>query len=69
MAKALLGHIGGTDLRMSAELRRLQQRVRDLEAQLTQAQAENDTLSAALRSDEFDQDLFAAVTQREPALT
>jgi hypothetical protein len=69
MAKALLGHIGGTDLRMSAEIRRLQQRVRDLEAQLTQAQAENDTLSAALRSDEFDQDLFAAVTQREPALT
>jgi hypothetical protein len=69
MAKALLGHIGGTDLRMSAEIRRLQQRVRDLEAQLTQAHAENDTLSAALRSDEFDQDLFAAVTQREPALT
>ena len=69
MAKALLGHIGGTDLRMSAELRRLQQRVRDLETQLTQVQAENDTLSAALRSDEFDQELFAAVTQREPALT
>ena len=69
MAKALLGHIGGTDLRMTAELRRLQQRVRDLEDQLTQAQAENDTLAAALRSDEFDQGLFAAVAQREPALT
>ena len=69
MAKALLGHIGGTDLRMTAEMRRLQQRVRDLEAQLTQAQAENDTLAAALRSDEFDRDLFAAVTEREPALT
>jgi len=68
MAKALLGHIGGTDLRMTAELRRLQQRVRDLEEQLTQAQAENDTLAAAIRSDEFDQELFAAVAQREPAL-
>ena len=48
MAKALLGHIGGTDLRMVAEMRRLQQRVRDLEDQLVRVQAENDSLTAAV---------------------
>lgn len=34
MAKALLGHVRGPDQRMAAELRRLRQRVGDLEAQL-----------------------------------
>ena len=34
MAKALLGHAGGPDQLMAAELQRLRQRVCDLEAQL-----------------------------------
>ncbi|GAB3680272.1 hypothetical protein GCM10027589_50440 [Actinocorallia lasiicapitis] len=44
MAKALLGHVGGPDPRMVAEMRRLQRRVRDLEAELVRLQEENDAL-------------------------
>src|ERR1700753_2305234 len=44
MAKALLGHVGGPDPRMISEMRRLQQRVRDLEAELMRLQDENDAL-------------------------
>ncbi len=62
MAKALLGHVGGPDPRMVAEMRRLQQRVRDLEAELARLQDENDVLVASV-----DHDLL--VTAREPALT
>jgi hypothetical protein len=62
MAKALLGHVGGPDPRMVAEMRRLQQRVRDLEAELARLQDENDVLVAAVGHD-----LLAPV--REPALT
>ncbi|HEY3871585.1 MAG TPA: hypothetical protein VGM10_24710 [Actinocrinis sp.] len=69
MAKALLGHIGGTDPRMVAEMRRLQQRVRDLEDQLMRVKAENDSLAAAARAASFDSELYAAVAEREPALT
>jgi len=69
MAKALLGHIGGTDPRMVAEMRRLQQRVRDLEDQLVRVQAENDSLVAATHTS-LDHELFAtSVSEREPALT
>lgn len=46
MAKALLGHIGGPDPRMLAEMRRLQQQIRDLESELVRLQADNDVLSA-----------------------
>jgi cell division protein FtsB len=69
MAKALLGHIGGADPRMLAEVRRLQQRVRDLEDELGRAKAENDALAAAVHSDSFDRELLAAVKEREPVLT
>lgn len=70
MAKALLGHIGGTDPRMVAEMRRLKQRVRDLEDQLTRVQAENDSLVAAVHTASLDHELFATtVSEREPALT
>lgn len=48
MAKALLGHVGGPDPRMVAEMRRLQQRVSDLEAEVVRLQAQNDALSAEL---------------------
>jgi hypothetical protein len=65
MAKALLGHVGGPDPRMVAEMRRLQQRVRDLEAELVRLQTENDTL-AAVADNEV---LALSANDREPALT
>jgi hypothetical protein len=46
MAKALLGYVGGPDPRVLSEMRRLQQRVQDLESELMRMQAENDSLSA-----------------------
>jgi hypothetical protein len=61
MAKALLGHVGGPDLRVVNEMRRLQQRVRDLEAELLRLQDEKDALAA-----EVGQDLL--VRPREPVL-
>ena len=62
MAKALFGHVGGPDPRMVSEMRRLQRRVRDLEAELARLQQENDVLAA-----EVSHDLLIPV--REPALT
>ena len=47
MAKALLGYVGGSDPRLLSEMRRLQQRVQDLESELTRIQSENDALNAA----------------------
>ncbi|GLY72635.1 MULTISPECIES: hypothetical protein [Actinoallomurus] len=65
MAKALLGHVGGPDPRMVAEMRRLQQRVRDLEAELVRLQTENDALAAVA-----DNEVMAlSANDREPALT
>ena len=51
MAKALLGHVGGPDPRMVSEMRRLQQRVRDLETALSRLQEENDVLAAEVGQD------------------
>ncbi len=62
MAKAILGHVGGPDPRMISEMRRLQQRVRDLEAALDRLQEENDALVA-----EVGHELLIPV--REPAFT
>ncbi|GAA5042130.1 hypothetical protein [Thermocatellispora tengchongensis] len=64
MAKALLGHVGGPDPRMVSEMRRLQQRIRDLEAELIRLQAQNDALSAQSR-----EETFTRLQDREPALT
>ena len=61
MAKAILGHVGGPDHRMVAEMRRLQQRVHDLEAAVVRLQEENDALAA-----EVGHDLL--MTVREPVL-
>jgi cell division protein FtsB len=61
MAKALLGHVGGPDLRMVNEMRRLQQRVRDLEAELLRLQDEKEALAT-----EAGHDLL--VRPREPVL-
>jgi hypothetical protein len=63
MAKALLGHVGGPDPRIVAEMRRLQRRVRDLEAELVRLQSENDVLAS------MDQDDVLILKDREPALT
>lgn len=65
MAKALLGYVGGPDPRVMAEMRRLQQRVRDLETELGRVQAENDALNAAMRGELADID----IPDREPVLT
>ncbi|MFC9977173.1 hypothetical protein ACIBF1_32395 [Spirillospora sp. NPDC050679] len=65
MAKALLGHVGGPDPRMVSEMRRLQQRVRDLEAELARLQTENDALATAADGDV----MSLGVKDREPALT
>ena len=62
MAKALLGHVGGPDPRMVSEMRRLQQRVRDLEAELARLHEANDVLSDQARHD-------LLLDDREPALT
>jgi hypothetical protein len=51
MAKALLGHIGGPDPRMLAEMRRLRQQIRDLESELVRLQEENDVLSTEVGND------------------
>jgi cell division protein FtsB len=63
MSKALFGHVGGPDPRVVSEMRRLQQRVRDLEAELVRLQEENDALAAVAH----DEDIL--VLDREPALT
>ena len=64
MAKALYGHVGGPDPRMVSEVRRLQQRVRDLEAELVRLQAQNDAIAAQVR-----EDMLTIEADREPALT
>jgi hypothetical protein len=63
MAKALFGHVGGPDPRMVSEMRRLQQRVRDLEAELVRLQEENESLMV----EGTHTDMLAR--DREPALT
>jgi len=69
MAKALLGYVGGTDPRLLAEMRRLQQRVQDLESELVRIQAENDALAAAASRDGDSLLESIDVPQAEPALT
>src|SRR5258708_35904677 len=49
MAKALYGHVGGPDPRMVSEMRRLQQRVRGLEAELARLPEEDDGPAAEER--------------------
>ena len=44
MAKAILGHVGGPDPRLMAEVARLRRRVGELEAEVTRLTAENQAL-------------------------
>ncbi|RLU96674.1 hypothetical protein CTZ27_16815 [Streptomyces griseocarneus] len=67
MAKALLGYVGGSDPRVLSEMRRLQQRVQDLESELVRMQAENDALTAAVRHGDSLLDSID-VSKAEPAL-
>ena len=61
MAKALLGHVGiGPDLRLAEEVRRLQRRVKELEAELEEARSAQ-VLEAAVSPE------LLALEQREPA--
>ncbi|GAA1582017.1 MULTISPECIES: hypothetical protein [Streptomyces] len=71
MAKALLGYVGGSDPRLLAEMRRLQQRVQDLESELSRIQSENDALNAAAaqHGDSLLDRIDIDVPQAEPALT
>lgn len=70
MAKALLGYVGGSDPRLMSEMRRLQQRVQDLESELVRMQAENDALSAATHhGDSLLDSIDIDVHQAEPAFT
>ncbi len=64
MAKALLGHLGGPDPRMLSEMRRLQQRVQDLETECMRLQAANDALSAEVSGDAL---LTLSVSEQEHA--
>jgi uncharacterized protein YlxW (UPF0749 family) len=64
MAKALLGHVGGPDPRLVQEMRRLQQRVRDLEDEVGRLQARNDALAAGIAN----VNVAVNSTEREPAL-
>ncbi|MDQ1604423.1 MAG: hypothetical protein QOE01_2268 [Actinomycetota bacterium] len=50
MAKALVGHVGGLDPRVAFEVRRLRERVRDLESEVIRLRAENDALSSVTDS-------------------
>lgn len=64
MAKALLGHVGNVDYRMVAEVRRLQQRVHELETEVRHLQAENSALASAVNHD----DLIRLSAEKQPAL-
>jgi hypothetical protein len=64
MAKALLGHLGGPDPVVLAEIARLRVRVRDLEAEVDRLHAVTDALTAVITEDQV-----LSVTEREPVLT
>jgi hypothetical protein len=64
MAKALVGHIGGLDPRLVFEMRRLRERVRDLESEVDRLREENDMLAGSVA----DAHLISLEVAKEPAL-
>ncbi len=68
MAKALLGYVGGPDPRLMNEVRRLQQRVHDLEAEVLRLQAEHDHLEAIVDADHLGDRLPSEFASSEPVL-
>lgn len=65
MAKALFGHVGTPDLRLRSEVRRLQTRVAELEAEVSRVRAANVALAARVTVD----DELLRLEVGEPALT
>ena len=69
MAKALLGHVGGSDPVVAAQLASLRRRVRDLEAEVLRLRAENDALAAAtVPGDLLTLDVTSTVSGGAPVL-
>jgi len=72
MAKALYGHVGlGPDVRVMSEMRRLRDRVRDLEHEVARLEAANAALRNGLQVDDDMLTLSVPDTvadQVEPAL-
>jgi hypothetical protein len=72
MAKALFGHVGlGPDVRVMSEMRRLRERVRDLEHEVARLEAANAALRNGLQVDDDMLSLSVPDTlteQAEPAL-
>ena len=66
MAKALFGHVGGADLLLMDEVRRLRGRVRELEVELARVTAANDALVASVHVED---DIRLLTFDDEPALT
>ena len=66
MAKALLGHVGGADLRLVDEVRRLRARVGELEGELARVSAANDALMASVHVED---DIRLLTLDDQPALT
>jgi hypothetical protein len=72
MAKALFGHVGaGPDVRVVSEMRRLRERVRDLEHEVARLEAANAALNNGLRVDDDMLSLSVpdSIAEQEPALT
>ena len=71
MAKALYGHVGlAPDMRTVAELRRLRQQVRDLEAEVSRLREANESLAATTTvADELISLAVSEPALSEPALT
>jgi hypothetical protein len=66
MAKALFGHVGGPDVRLLDEVRRLRSRVQELEAELARVTATNDALMSSVHVED---DIRFLTLDDEPALT
>jgi hypothetical protein len=71
MAKALFGHVGvGPDVRVMSEMRRLRERVRDLEHEVARLEAANAALANGLSVDGEMLSLSVPdMVEQEPALT
>lgn len=71
MAKALFGHVGvGPDVRVMSEMRRLRERVRDLEHEIARLESANAALAKGLRVDDDMLSLSVpdTIAEQEPAL-
>jgi hypothetical protein len=69
MAKALLGHVGGPDPLVVADLARLRRRVRDLEQEVVRLRATNEALAALVAEDVMLEPEGQLLALGEPALT